>query len=580
MEDRLSTVSVKGRLHSGHSSLPWDPGQPSGFLAGIDFEQVLAHPEVKTIIQSMPVQPLYYGIKKVGLAEAVDILPYLTSDQVLRMFDYDCWIAGELNLKKSLPWINAFGSLGKEQLYKRFSDLDEEYQLALLQGRLRIYGQEDMEKMSDSDQDALYKMPCNLIFYHILSEDEDESTAIYNIIEAALQENISYAYALINYASFVPPNESAQTLKQFRNARLEEDGFVHYEEAYTLFSGIDHAEVFSRWADARAETTSGAVIESEDMLNNFFDKALSLAQVKEWSIDEIYTFHQSLLYLSNSLMSLVHLDPDDMFGLNRILSQAKAMVSLGLDYLAGGDLEVALLVLKEEHPKTLFKVGLSLVDDIRQTTVKKILKTGINGSQEIDSAWRRRQYGEVLYIIDTKLSDSLGHDQSEILKGLFNRFPMRMSYIDESKTKLNFKLIESMVGLKMLMSAVNGLFGILHLLKGAGAFPLQASLEKSIVTASVHALIGKGFAIRPISEEDLKTFNDLGSHEIKERLQGLSYDAKGQLDKDKKDWLMDGYEVSSEGAVFESTRILEEIFMGVELASSESIKKFQDQFLL
>ena len=60
---------------AGHQNLPWSVNEPSGFLAGIDFNAILDNPQAREIIQSLPVQPLYYGLKKKGLAECLAVLP-------------------------------------------------------------------------------------------------------------------------------------------------------------------------------------------------------------------------------------------------------------------------------------------------------------------------------------------------------------------------------------------------------------------------------------------------------------------------------------------------------------------------
>ena len=64
MTNRLSKENVQHNLDAGHQNLPWTVSEPSGFLAGIDFNAILDNPQAKEIIQSLPVQPLYYGLKK------------------------------------------------------------------------------------------------------------------------------------------------------------------------------------------------------------------------------------------------------------------------------------------------------------------------------------------------------------------------------------------------------------------------------------------------------------------------------------------------------------------------------------
>src|SRR6478735_4930090 len=81
MENRLSDSFVASSLDAGHQNLAWEPGPPSGFLAGIDIKAILADPHAEEIVPELPAQALYYAIKQVGIEESLDLLPMLTPEQ-------------------------------------------------------------------------------------------------------------------------------------------------------------------------------------------------------------------------------------------------------------------------------------------------------------------------------------------------------------------------------------------------------------------------------------------------------------------------------------------------------------------
>src|SRR6478735_4168747 len=174
MENRLSDSFVASSLDAGHQNLAWEPGPPSGFLAGIDLKAILADPQAEEIVPELPAQALYYAMKQAGIEESLDLLPLLTPDQVERMLDYDAWSHDELVPKKFFSFLKAFGEVSREQLYQRFSELDEEYQLAALQGYFRVYEVENAFDLPEGIAETAYRMPDDKVFYEILSEDPEE----------------------------------------------------------------------------------------------------------------------------------------------------------------------------------------------------------------------------------------------------------------------------------------------------------------------------------------------------------------------------------------------------------------------
>ena len=108
MTSRLSKENVQHNLDAGHQNLPWSVNEPSGFLAGLDFDAILDSPQAKEIVQSLPVQALYLGLKKKGIAECLSVLPLLSQDQVVRIVDFDCWAKGDLLPSKAFDLSKLF----------------------------------------------------------------------------------------------------------------------------------------------------------------------------------------------------------------------------------------------------------------------------------------------------------------------------------------------------------------------------------------------------------------------------------------------------------------------------------------
>ena len=534
MTSRLSKENVQHNLDAGHQNLPWSVNEPSGFLAGIDFNAILDNPQAREIIQSLPVQPLYYGLKKKGLAECLAVLPLLSQDQVVRIVDFDCWLKGDLMPSKAFDLLSYFAAASDDQLYKRFAHLDEEYQLAITAGFFRVYEAESREDLADELQDIVYEMPCRTVFYEIVTENDKERQFLETLIDSAKEYNLRYAYSLLAHASHMPPGEQELLIKKFREARMEEEGFVPYDRSLELFAPFNQIKLLKKWDDRKANTSSGLVeFEAASKKDPFLDLVFAKAQERNWSIDEQYEIHQRLLWLANSLCSAAQVEAYDTAGLNRVLEQCKALVGLGLDYLSRGSVEFALDILKEEYPQNLFKTGLSLVDDLRHDFVESIKTLSWSGHSALERAYMGRRWGEIQMLLSKK-SDWLGVNQVEVLKGLFNRFPM-ISYLNTDKQCIEFDTLKNLSLFEELKENVQAVSGAIYLAELAGVTQ-GMGMDKGLSDALSQVLLDNAFEAKEPSEAEKDSLLKADFMLLKSRYVAFSNALVEQLKESKSRW--------------------------------------------
>lgn len=461
MENRLSDSFVAASLDAGHQNLAWEPGPPSGFLAGIDLKAILADPNAADIVPELPTQALYYALKQQGVEDALDLLPLLTPEQVERLLDYDAWTQDELVPKKFFAFLKPFGEISREQLYERFADLDEEYQLAALQGFFKVHEVEDPYDLPESIAETAYRMPCNKVFYEIISEDPDEVAFLEELMESLKENNMRYAYAILGHATYQPPGEALAHVARFRRGRLEDEGFVSYEESLSIFAPIDHAALLRKWnAGERTQDLTSLALQGGSGL--FLDAVMLAAREENVSVDELYQLHQSFLYLANSLCAAGQVAPDDVSGLNRLLEQGKALVSLGLEYLGQGDLGLGIQVVRGESARTLFRVGLSLVDVVRDEVIQRLEGMRWPRVDRMRRFFVARQWGQILLELDRHWLTNLGLQAGEVLKGLFNRFPMVPMRMMQDQNRIVFAPIVNLRELMQLEKNLQTIMGYLY----------------------------------------------------------------------------------------------------------------------
>ena len=247
MTERLSQEHLNGILDAGHrgfAKLNRNEENESLFPK-LDLKAIISSSSPKKQIQSLSPQVLLHALVRAGLSDCLEVLPLLSSEQFVRICDYDIWHEDRLVAKQAFHWLGFYREVSPSQMYERFRQLDEEYQTALLSPYCRVFTDEEYEKMTEEQQDLLYRFPNDGLYYSVNTGDADLHKGICSLIDASMGEDMSYAMTLLSTAAFSPPNEQEELIRQFRNARLEEDGFLSYEESLSYFTPLDPEQTFS-----------------------------------------------------------------------------------------------------------------------------------------------------------------------------------------------------------------------------------------------------------------------------------------------------------------------------------------------
>jgi hypothetical protein len=423
-----STKKIYESGFRGFSTLGSEaPGASTLAFKLIDFDQLLQQPQPRKLIQALPPQLLYHSLLARGVYDCLEVLPHLSQEQFVRICDYDVWDDDRLVAKRLFAWLELYREISSAQMYARFRSLDEEYQLAVMAPRVRLYTPEEYEKMSDQQQDSLYRMPGDAMFYAIDSEEQEIHQGIEHLIDASMAEDMNYTISLLSHSSYQLVGEAELLMQQFRKARLEEDGFVSYEESMELFIPLRWQEVLAKWpvlVEQVEQAAGTAVAEARAEQGIFLQQVIQQGIRSGWSAAKIADLHTSFLYLSNALCTACHIDADDLHGLTRLLSHSQGLCSLALEVLSAGDVERASTILAVETPKQLLRLGLALVAQLSQEVVTVFLDAKVHGAEELAKYYRAHKTGALLDHLDREMLSVLGFDYVELLKGLFNRLPL------------------------------------------------------------------------------------------------------------------------------------------------------------
>lgn len=423
MQSRLTQQSLRKIYHSGCGGLSFDAKNfEKSHLKDLDFEKILCSQNPKAMVQKLSAQTLYLSLRE-HPELCLEVLPYISKDQFQRVLDYDVWEQDNFLPERVLYWTQSLSKISSEQVYEKFSLLEEEYQISTLSPFLRVYDQEAYDNMTERDQDQLERFPGDALFYSIQCENSELRAKIKTLIEDISSSNMNYAMSLVSHSALLPPNESVLTASQFRRARLEEDGFVSYEESLLCFAPFAPESFKKEIQEKLSKRSSESLLPTLSKRSDRFLEQVMEAGDQIWLDDEKRTLEQGMAFLANSLCTACSIETDDLSSLKFLFTNTRALCSLGLEYVSEGQLLDAIEICKKVYAKDLFKTGLNLVRESQSDLLKGMKDLRLPRVEVFEQSLLELKFALALDWIDKNLIDRIGFQEAEIMKACFNRFP-------------------------------------------------------------------------------------------------------------------------------------------------------------
>lgn len=548
MASRLSDDEIRAVYDGGQQGLaieaPGGPSTPDGSLTHafeiVDLDRLADREDAEAAIQALPAQVVYRSLVAKGLSDSLEVLPLLSDEQVIHIFDYDVWRDDRLAPVEVVKWLSLWREIGKEELYRRFRGLDEEYQVAFLSGRVEMFDEEEYDKLSQSEQDSLTRLPCNTLFFRLKAEDPRIEEGVEALVEAALASDVAYAYSLLNHAAYMPPNESEDALARFRRARLEEDGFVSYEESLLAFQPVDLDELTRKWSGSGQASglVSGPLVPRAEAQERSLLAATLEAAAAGMAPEDYEVLMRSFAHLGNALCAASKVTTEDLAGQRRVLGLAQGLANLGLEVVSGRDPGRAVGAVRGEHPQLLFRAGITAVRRLGEALTRRLASAKLPQADELARLLKLGRYGMLLHTVDRVLLPVLGFERAEILKGLFNRFPVVPKGVhtlgsglslDEASHRIVFAPVDSLARLAELAVRCDEIAAVLALVElvSPAALGPKRDVDELLATAVARAFAGGSLTSEPLTAGELARLEGLDQ----QAAQAVSSDLCAQVEE-------------------------------------------------
>ncbi len=191
---------------------------------------------------SLPIQPLYLGLKQSSFEVAASYLPYLSKVQREAMLNIDLWIRDSLDLESFPFWIKAYAACGNGKIRTEFM-LSNQFAL-FLKGKFHI-NTFDLEEPCYPEHDNYFLTEDNLLLFEF---DPDNDGAYIDDVQELIKELYSefgvenaYVYLFKIVADGFLDFQEGEFAR--KSVRMKELGFVSYMDALELDSPFPSVDV-------------------------------------------------------------------------------------------------------------------------------------------------------------------------------------------------------------------------------------------------------------------------------------------------------------------------------------------------
>ncbi len=337
---------------------------------------ILGVPNPGALVRALPADELYFTIREIGLADAVELVQLASAEQFRAFIDLDAWRQGRFEPRRALPWLRAAragaprDSRLAARLARKMRALDREVVYLLLRDAVRIH---DLRVNDDPDivGDQAWKTSDGAYLVEFVVEGT-EFVAIRGLLDDLEAEDPFLSSRLLGALAWELPSELEETALRWRQGRLADLGFPPLEEALSWYARPPSRPSEAPGQPGRVPGFFLAPLGHQSLLAR---AAATLDAAERDALD------LQLVTAGNAVLVADGIDPVDLEQVRAAVTGARAMVELGLERLSDGDEVRAAEALATTPVKRLFQEGFGRILEL-SWRAERLFKAGGAGRRQ------------------------------------------------------------------------------------------------------------------------------------------------------------------------------------------------------
>jgi len=207
--------------------------------AGERLELLLHAPKPMRLVRMLPDTELYLTVREVGPTDALPLVALAAAPQLVHLVDLESWRGDDFDARRCGAWVALLLEAGENVLRRFLREIDDELLVLVLQkwARLTQIEHEDIPATHDhpeAETDAAILAPDGIHrFSPVIPE---HGPAIRRLLELLAATSAERYQQLTWSALWEQTAELEERAQHWRQSRLEEHGFVPWDEAMTVYA--------------------------------------------------------------------------------------------------------------------------------------------------------------------------------------------------------------------------------------------------------------------------------------------------------------------------------------------------------
>jgi len=357
MEQSISTVKP-GSGPEDHQNrfhlLPFEDKR--SYLAslppGEKVELLLEDPEATRLLRAMPPQELYWLLKEIDAADALELLGVANPRQCIFILDMELWKGWNFEEDKAVEYLGYLTQGSDEHFLELLPHLDFNL-LSLLLGRELIVTGGVGDLNNDEERQTDWDHTFDDLFL-IKFKNPKHASVIGAFLELVCRFDNPLYVALMESVSGEIDIESEEECYHLKSGRLAELGFPPHDEALELYSRINPETFAPGQTKLLIQAGEASTLPGPLLTGTTFLERVMLLMDSE-------LFRMELSYLVNTALVADQAHLADTDQIKSVVARVYGYLNIALEQLCRGDEAKGVEILTGEHLKRLFQLGFSIV---------------------------------------------------------------------------------------------------------------------------------------------------------------------------------------------------------------------------
>lgn len=335
-------------------------------LAWADRVRLIANSDqAGEIVKALPREEVFLTIKALGPESAHPMIALATPSQLRFILDIELWKRDSVDTDKAVEWLHHILACGEARVADFVGNADPELLAVILKRVLIIIPNEEDAVIPDGHPGIMTDE-----YFTVLSAINEETEAIALFLRIIRQASRDLFVRLLFLAHASVEEEAEEHALRWRNSRLEESGLLEFDEAIEIYGYIGEDEARRLGGSSRrhydAEETPDTAAPAFSVLmverqSFFYDVLRSIRDLPLAN-----RLRREIVFCANRLLVADAEHIGELASMKKALTRLFSLVNVGLLFLAQGDKQGSMRVLKDVPLRDIFQVGFSRVADLRQ----------------------------------------------------------------------------------------------------------------------------------------------------------------------------------------------------------------------